>query len=60
MSEAGRVKKFFRRFERHLSQAGLMGNEGKIIDASFVDVPRQRNSRGENEEIKLGKVPEVF
>ncbi len=37
-----------------------MGNEGKIIDASFVDVPRQRNSRGENEEIKLGKVPEVF
>jgi len=60
LSEAGRVKKLFRRFERHLSQAGLMGHEGKIIDASFVDVPRQRNSREENEEIKLGKVPEVF
>ena len=60
LSEAGRVKKLFRRFERHLSQAGLMGHEGKIIDASFVDVPRQRNSREENEEIKLGKVPESF
>ena len=60
LSEAGRVKKLFRRFERHLRKAGLMGHEGKIIDASFVDVPRQRNSREENEEIKLGKVPEVF
>jgi transposase, IS5 family len=26
----------------------------------FVDVPRQRNSREENEEIKQGKVPESF
>jgi hypothetical protein len=29
-----------------------MGHEGKMIDASFVDVPRQRNSREENVEIK--------
>ena len=56
----GEVKKLFRRFEKHLNDAGLMGREGKIIDASFVDVPRQRNSREENEEIKQGKVPESF
>jgi IS5 family transposase len=56
----GRVKKLFRRFERHLRESGLMGQEGKIIDASFVDVPRQRNSREENAEIKSGKVPESF
>ena len=37
-----------------------MGREGKMIDASFVDVPRQSNSREENEEIKQGKVPESF
>jgi IS5 family transposase len=37
-----------------------MGREGKMIDASFVDVPRQRNSREENAEIKQGKVPESF
>ncbi len=37
-----------------------MGQEGKIIDASFVDVLRQRNRREENEEIKSGKVPESF
>lgn len=56
----GKIKKLFRRFERHLLKAGLTGHEGKIIDASFVDVPRQRNSREENEEIKQGKIPKSF
>ena len=60
LSHNGRVQKLFRRFERHLKAAGLMGQAGKIIDASFVDVPRQRNRREENEEIKSGKVPESF
>jgi hypothetical protein len=30
---------------------------GSIIDATFVEAPRQRNSREENQEIKEGKVP---
>ena len=31
-----------------------------VIDASFVDVPRQRNSREENAQIKVGETPERF
>ena len=58
--QRGQIKKLFRRFEKHLNEAGLMGRAGKMIDASFVDVPRQRNSREENEEIKQGNVPESF
>lgn len=60
LGKIGVVEKLFRRFEKHLGEAGLTGKEGKIIDASFVDVPRQRNSREENAEIKSGKVPESF
>lgn len=60
LSRRGEVKQLFRRFEKQLNDAGLMGREGKIIDALFVDVPRQRNSREENAEIKRGKVPESF
>ena len=56
----GRVKQRFRRVETHLHEAGLMGHEGTMIDASCVDVPRQRNSREENGEIKQGTVPESF
>ena len=29
----------------------------EIIDATFVEVPRQRNSRDDNETIKKGEVP---
>lgn len=60
LTKAGIVEKLFRRFEKHLSEAGLTGQEGKIIDASFVDVPRQRNSREENAQVKSGEVPESF
>lgn len=56
----GGIEKLFKHFEKHLREAGLVGQEGKIIDASFVDVPRQRNSREENEVIKRGGVPLDF
>lgn len=35
-------------------------NEGKIVDASFIEVPIQRNTREENKQIKAGEVPESF
>jgi len=31
-----------------LDAAGVFANEGKMVDASFVKVPRQRNTREEN------------
>jgi IS5 family transposase len=31
-----------------------------MIDATFVEVPKQRNTREENKEIKEGKVPQPF
>jgi IS5 family transposase len=39
---------------------GVVAKEGSIIDASFVDVPRQRNSREENADIKKDAVPLEF
>ena len=36
----------------------MVVNKGKIIDASFVEVPRQRNSREENKKIKNNEIPE--
>lgn len=54
------TKRLFDLFDKHLRSMGLVGKQGKIIDASFVDVPRQRNSREDNEKIKNGGVPESF
>ena len=33
---------------------------GLIVDGSFVEVPRQRNTKAENEQIKKGEIPETF
>jgi IS5 family transposase len=35
-------------------------NEGKMVDASFMEVPRQRNNREENRQIKEGAVPSAW
>jgi transposase, IS5 family len=51
------VDKLFDLFKTKLEALGLIIHEGKIVDASFVEVPKQRNSREENEQIKEGEVP---
>ena len=51
------VVELFRAFNARLAEAGVRGQEGKIVDASFVEVPRQRNGRTENQQIKEGEEP---
>jgi transposase, IS5 family len=46
------VEDLFESFRLVLQDKGLIFNEGKIIDASFTEVPRQRNTREENQKIK--------
>jgi IS5 family transposase len=55
--QADAFEKLFVRFKQELENKGLMANEGKVVDATFVDVPRQRNRREENATIKAGNVP---
>mgnify|MGYP001794917657 CR=1 FL=1 len=38
----------------------MIGGAGKMIVSAFVEVPRQRNRREEDEESKQGNVPESF
>lgn len=51
------VRNLFDLFTETLDGLGVLARKGSIIDATFVEVPRQRNSRAENEMIKEGKVP---
>lgn len=44
-------------FETYLRSQGLQARGGHIIDATLVPVPKQRNSREENAEIKAGRLP---
>ena len=54
------VDVIFDLFLKELKQLGLVVNEGKIIDASLIKVPKQRNSRDENKQIKNSETPKSF
>ena len=47
----------FAAFKARLTTQGFITRKGQIIDASFVEVPRQRNRREEHAAIKCGAVP---
>ena len=53
-------RRLFEQFTKLLEQRGVIAREGSIVDASFVDAPRQRNSREENAQIKAGERPKGF
>jgi IS5 family transposase len=60
LTQTETIRKLFELFDRYLTAAGYTAKKGQIIDASFVEVPRQRNSRDENEDIKQGKTPDEW
>ena len=45
-------------FENYLRDQGLEARGEQIIDAKLVLIPKQRNSREENKEIKANCLPE--
>ena len=55
LAQAGLIDKLFERFGQHLETEGYIARGGQIIDATIVSVPKQRNTKEENEAIKAGK-----
>ena len=58
LRKAGVIEELFEMFEAYLRSQGLQARGGQIIDATLVPVPKQRNTRVENTEIKAGRLPE--
>ena len=57
LTNAGVIEKLFEKFNTFLDYKGFKAKKGQLVDASFVEVPKQRNSREENEELKNGETP---
>ena len=58
LAKADLIEKLFDRFDQHLGAQGYIARGGQIVDATIVAVPRQRNTRKENEAIRRGQTPE--
>jgi IS5 family transposase len=57
LTQAELFSGLFAAFNARLADQGFITRKGQIIDASFVEVPRQRNRRQENAAIQRGEVP---
>jgi IS5 family transposase len=60
LKEKNLSKKLFELFTTKLISNGIVAKEGTIVDASFVNVPKQRNSKEENKQIKNDEIPKSF
>jgi IS5 family transposase len=54
------LEKIFEMFNAQLEEEKIITYGGSIIDATFVEVPRQRNTRDENKDIVEGNVPKEW
>lgn len=54
------AKVLFVDFDIQLQEKGFQARKGQIVDASFVEAPRQSNGREDNKTIKDGGTPERF
>ncbi len=60
LTKSNIIVDLFNLFGKELEMNNLITREGTIVDATFIDAPRQRNSRDENKIIKGGDVPEEW
>ena len=60
LTQAKLIKALFYEFDALLSVKGFVARKGQIVDASFVEAPRQRNTKEENKAIKNGQIPDHF
>ena len=57
LKELKLVEVLFACFHEQLAERGYVARAGQMIDATFVEVPRQRNTREENAQVKAGDTP---
>lgn len=56
LRKADVIEELFEMFEGYLRDQGLEARSGQIIDATLVAVPKQRNIREENKDIKADRL----
>lgn len=58
LSKGKMIEQLFSFLDKQLDKDGIIVHKGKLVDATIVEVPIQRNSRDENKQLGEGEVPE--
>ncbi len=57
-SETGR--ELFELFNKAIEKKGYVTRTGSIVDASFIEAPKRRNTKEQREKMKQGEIPEEW
>ena len=60
LSESGVGKELFDKFFEAILEQGYITRAGSIVDASFVEAPKRKNTKEQREKLKNGEVPEEW
>ena len=60
MSKHELGKELFTLFFRELAAKGYIAQEGRIVDATFIEAPKRKNTAEQREKAKKGEVPEEW
>jgi IS5 family transposase len=59
LNQDDRARLLFDKFDAFLRENGFQARKGQIVDAAIVQVPKQRNTKEENDRIKQGDAEAV-
>ena len=60
LTKSGAYRELFDLFAQQMEDQGVITRSGSIVDASFADAPRQRNTHEENKKIKEGNGDDLW
>lgn len=60
LTKANIIRELFDLFNQQLEAAHLITHTGTIVDATFVEAPKQHNRYEETEDIKKGRIPQEW
>ncbi|GBQ79526.1 transposase [Acetobacter malorum DSM 14337] len=58
LTQAGEIERLFERFNATLRNAGYLPMSGQILNATLVTTPKQRNTNGEQADLRAGRPPQ--
>lgn len=60
LTNAGAMEELFALFSAQMTERHIIINAGSIVDATIVEVPKQRNTPEENASVKAAVIPEAW
>ncbi len=60
LKQQGLIEELFEKFDRYLGREGYQAKGGQIVDATLIPVPKQRNTKEENQQLAQGEIPDTW